>query len=342
MSLVTTPRLWRAAQRLAEREHQRRLAAADRAADADGEAARRVVARERRVALVKQPGVLVMLVRVRMSGLMHVRSAIQAVGPAFRSGVSTTETAANTADRATLARDRSAATSAPRRRSSRSRHRRIVRSRSSPRSERMRCASLVPVMPSRTAADSVPRAAPNRNIRAASSALDAERAQRRAEDRREVPVARVRVDVGRWERRARPCRVHARPCTRLARLATGLRRNASQRSSMTRRGSPDRRCAARTKGSAAVSRLRDRVAHERRQRRRVHLALLPRRLEPARVREPPRGRPSRRVAKRARLIVAYAQSSNHEDTKDSLRTRNTSAPAAAPSPAPISAPRRPR
>ena len=64
----------RVAQRAAEREHQRRLAAADGPADADREAARAVVARDRRVALVEEAGVIVMFVRVRMSGLMHGRA----------------------------------------------------------------------------------------------------------------------------------------------------------------------------------------------------------------------------------------------------------------------------
>jgi hypothetical protein len=93
-----------AAKLLAERQHQRGLAAADRAADADREAARRVVARERHVALVKESGVFVMFVRMRMSGLMHMCA-------------STIETTSNTNDRAALATDRSAAISAPRRRS---------------------------------------------------------------------------------------------------------------------------------------------------------------------------------------------------------------------------------
>src|SRR5262245_988209 len=61
----------RAAERLAEREHQRRLAAAHGPADADREAARAVVARERRVALVEEAGMIVLLVSMWMSGLMH-------------------------------------------------------------------------------------------------------------------------------------------------------------------------------------------------------------------------------------------------------------------------------
>ena len=58
-------RLCVVAQRAAERQQQRRLAAADRAADADRERARPVVARDRRVALVEQTGVVVVFVRVR-------------------------------------------------------------------------------------------------------------------------------------------------------------------------------------------------------------------------------------------------------------------------------------
>src|SRR4029077_10122406 len=64
----------RVAERAAEGQHQRRLAAADGAADAHREAAGPVVAGDRRVALVEEPGVIVVLVRVRVSDLVHVRS----------------------------------------------------------------------------------------------------------------------------------------------------------------------------------------------------------------------------------------------------------------------------
>ena len=67
MSLVTTPRRHAVAQRAAQREHQRGLAAADRAADADRERAAREVAASRRLALVEVAGVSLVAVIVSMS-----------------------------------------------------------------------------------------------------------------------------------------------------------------------------------------------------------------------------------------------------------------------------------
>jgi hypothetical protein len=63
MSLVTTPRRSIAvAQRPAERQQQRRLAAAHRTANADGEGPLLVVARQRLAALLKATGMVERLV----------------------------------------------------------------------------------------------------------------------------------------------------------------------------------------------------------------------------------------------------------------------------------------
>src|SRR4029077_19225961 len=113
----------RAAQPLAEREHQRGLAAADRSSDADGEAARRVIARQRHIALVKEAGVIVMFMRVRMSGLVHVI-------PYEINNLEYSLPCA--ACHRSINGDVCAASSI-----AKSPHRRMVRSRSSPRSERM-------------------------------------------------------------------------------------------------------------------------------------------------------------------------------------------------------------
>ena len=76
MSLVTTPSEWLLAQRAAEREHQRRLAAAHRPADAHRERALRVVAVQRLVALVKQAGVQPVLVGVAVLAVVGVLTVV--------------------------------------------------------------------------------------------------------------------------------------------------------------------------------------------------------------------------------------------------------------------------
>ena len=113
----------------------------------------------------------------------------------------------------------------------------------------------------------------------------------------------------------------ARPCARLARLATALVRNASQRASSSARrvGIVVR---GRTKRQRAAAGLPERVVDEPRAARSASRTSpeLPRRLEPAGVREAAgRERPSRRAAGGARSASSWPQNS-----EVALRERQTS------------------
>src|SRR6185312_782664 len=103
---------------------------------------------------------------------------------------------------------------------------------------------------------------------------------------------------------------------------------------------------------AAVARLRDRVTHECRQGSRVHLTLLPRRLEAERMGEPARG--ERGVyelpndpGECGHLVTwsfrhwIWSLTRRPDAEMQTFKTENISAPAAARSPGPISGPPRP-
>ena len=298
----------------AERQQQRGLAAADRPADADGERARAIVARERRAPLAgtspAPPGNSV--VDAWSYGMVVHRELRHVELPQDWNSREYSRSCA-ACSRSTTAR------SARGRRSSSARARSATRRATAAQSVLQPLRLVAAGDAEATAAASTPRPCRNsttcwmvgqRQLRCVEHAARSTGATWRARPR---TARRQRRRAPATARSARRSRQSVRPWTRLARLATGLVRNASASASSA---SSRSRIAIRRVHAAAACRSRPAAAPRAGSRRSApasaHLALLPRRLEArtsARTRRS--GTRSRRAA---RCQACSAQAGNGPDS----------------------------
>ena len=306
------------AQPPAQREQQRGLAAADRAADADGERRVAEVARAARAARsAKRPGPVPWLVRVTV--IVAVRVVVRHRGlPSV------------TMEQPRVQPLVAACQQIEQRRGLRlGRSSRCAQCASTGRASARPAPAVAwpsrgPTSPSRTAAETSPRATPCRYRRSVASRSTSSAASDAAErPARGAAATLPRPRAGHAVRAPPKLRTHAspsaRPWLRLARLATGLRSNASARDRARRaaraRRAPRPRTAASRGPPARARRRRSARARPGRRARRACIAAS----SPPECANPPAGK--RRVGELEDEPVAH------------LRTASTAAPAAASAPA---------